>query len=74
MPDITMCKGENCPFKEQCYRYRAKPSEHGQSYFESSPIQEEGCEYFVKYWGDKKRKMKDEIKYYEVPSSFTNTL
>jgi hypothetical protein len=25
MPDISMCNGNNCPFKEQCYRFKATP-------------------------------------------------
>ena len=33
MPDITMCKNEACPKKEECYRYKANPSEQ-QSYAE----------------------------------------
>jgi hypothetical protein len=48
MPDITMCKGENCPKKETCYRYRAIPSEHRQSYFVTSPIKDDVCEYYWK--------------------------
>lgn len=31
MPDITMCTG-NCPVKENCYRYMAKPNPYGQSF------------------------------------------
>ena len=38
MPDITMCKGEGCPIKIGCYRYRADPSEFRQSYFVEPPI------------------------------------
>jgi hypothetical protein len=47
-PDITMCKGEGCPFKEGCFRYTAKPSEY-QSYFMTAPFKEDKCEM---YWGD----------------------
>jgi len=36
MPDITMCKGDNCPLKDQCFRYTAKPSEY-QSYLPKEP-------------------------------------
>ena len=39
MPDITMCKGENCPMKETCYRYKATPNEHRQSYFIKPPFE-----------------------------------
>lgn len=38
MPDITMCSGGNCPMKETCYRYKAKPSEFWQSYFTEIPF------------------------------------
>ena len=31
MADLTMCTG-NCPMKEKCYRYMAKPNRYGQSY------------------------------------------
>ena len=26
MPDITMCYSNNCPERQNCYRYTAKPS------------------------------------------------
>lgn len=38
MPDLTMCDGEKCPFKEECYRYKATPSKN-QSYFSPTPLQ-----------------------------------
>lgn len=47
MPDITMCRGEGCPMKDTCYRYRATPSEYVQAYFSTTPIIENDCEY---YW------------------------
>lgn len=51
--DITKCSGENCPVKEECYRFTAPADEFRQSYFLTSPIKttEEGkldCEH---YWG-----------------------
>lgn len=47
MPDITMCWGEGCPRRKECYRYTAKPSTHQQSYFVAPPIKDGGeCEYF----------------------------
>ena len=36
MPDITMCKGKECPIKDTCYRYTAKASDY-QSYFSEIP-------------------------------------
>jgi hypothetical protein len=32
MPDISMCRNEKCKFKEECYRFTAKPDEFRQSY------------------------------------------
>ena len=32
MPDISMCLGEGCPFKEKCYRYTATPDKYAQTY------------------------------------------
>ncbi len=49
MPDITMCPGTDCPYKESCYRYTAKPSEYYQSYFMKPPFKDDECEM---YWGD----------------------
>ena len=50
MADITMCRDEECKLKEECYRYKAKPNEYGQSYFTKSPkVKKMGgydCEYF----------------------------
>lgn len=48
MPDITMCSGVDCPYKEQCYRFTAKPSEY-QSYFLNPPINGDKCDH---YWGE----------------------
>ncbi len=50
MPDITMCPGTDCPHKENCYRYTAKPSKYAQSYFVEAPIKDGGkCDH---YWGE----------------------
>ena len=32
MPGISMCKNDNCPLRESCYRFKALPSELWQSY------------------------------------------
>jgi len=49
MPDITMCPGDNCPLKENCYRFTAKASEYHQSYFMEAPYDHgmKDCEH---YW------------------------
>lgn len=49
MQDITMCKGIGCEAKETCYRYKAKPNEHRQSYFLEPPIVNNGCEYYINH-------------------------
>jgi hypothetical protein len=49
MPDICMCLGTNCPYKESCYRFTAKPDEYWQSYFMEPPIKDGKCDM---YWGD----------------------
>ena len=48
MADITMCSGQGCDKKEQCYRYTAKADEFWQSYFTTPPIKDGECEYFWK--------------------------
>lgn len=47
MPDISMCRGEGCPKKDQCYRYTAKPTPGRQSYLAVPPFDHKtgSCEY-----------------------------
>ncbi len=49
MPDISMCKGINCPLAFNCYRYTAKANLHRQSYFTETPWSEEDkkCDYYL---------------------------
>ena len=49
MPDITMCPGGDCPHKEKCYRFMAKPHIINQSYFVDPPNKQDKCDY---YWGE----------------------
>jgi len=53
MPDITMCAGGDCPKKEDCYRYKAKPS-YLQTYFVEIPYdtEKQQCDAF---WDNKPR-------------------
>jgi hypothetical protein len=48
MPDISMCWGENCPLKNDCYRFTAKASQW-QYYFTSIPFDHEKheCEFYM---------------------------
>ena len=57
-PDITMCVGTNCPNKENCYRYTAKPSDY-QSYFIEPPIKDGKCEM---YWGENAQSVYNQLK------------
>jgi len=45
MADIAMCQGNECPVKENCWRYMA-PTGIWQAYLATPPYTEEGCEYF----------------------------
>ena len=58
MPDITKCVGTNCPQKETCYRYTAKPSDN-QSYFMEAPIKDGKCEM---YWGKTAESVYNQLK------------
>lgn len=44
MPDISMCANKTCDKRLTCYRYRARPNEHWQSY---ANFDAEDCEH---YW------------------------
>ena len=58
MPDITMCLGTDCPYKETCYRYTSKPSDW-QSYFSVPPIKDGKCDM---YWGDNAEAIFNQLK------------
>ena len=50
MPDISLCSGNSCNLKENCYRYKATPNPYRQSYFGNPPLEEDGsCKYFWDY-------------------------
>jgi hypothetical protein len=57
MPDIDMCMGTDCPYKETCYRFTAKPSYY-QSYIKP-PIKEGKCDM---YWGDLSESIWNQLK------------
>lgn len=57
MPDITMCRGTDCPYKEWCYRFTANPSDY-QSYFFTPPIEDGKCNF---YWGDNAESIWNEL-------------
>lgn len=49
MADITMCVGNGCPKKDDCYRYTAVKNEYRQAYFVSLPydFDTDKCELFT---------------------------
>lgn len=47
MPDISMCSNHGCSKKENCYRYKAKPSYY-QSYASFKEDEEGECDGFWK--------------------------
>lgn len=47
MPDISMCANRECPLRETCYRYVAKPNEYRQSYAKFEPTNETSCEHYT---------------------------
>ena len=48
--DITMCTSEKCPYKEKCYRTKAKPSNfQSWSNFEYTCNENSGFKDFIKY-------------------------
>ena len=47
MPDISMCQNQDCKLKETCYRFKAVPNEHRQSYSDFKPDKDGNCKY---YW------------------------
>ena len=49
MPDISMCKGINCPLAFNCYRHTAVANPDRQAYFTEAPWSEESknCDYYL---------------------------
>lgn len=49
MPDIAMCKNEECQSKDKCLRYLSIPIEFQQVYVEFKPESgEKNCIYIIK--------------------------
>jgi hypothetical protein len=54
MPDISMCRNEQCSQKENCYRFTAKPNDPYQWYDSFKQDENGKCDY---YWPLKKPTM-----------------
>ena len=61
MPDISMCMGNDCPLKETCYRYKAKPSEY-QSYFMEAPYKDGDCSHYWEISSKSSKKLDKKVK------------
>jgi hypothetical protein len=59
MSDVTMCEGIDCPIRNKCYRYTAKPSEYWQAYFTEPPIKDGKC---GMYWGENAEAVWNQLK------------
>ncbi len=56
MPDISMCSGANCPKREDCYRFKAKP-DRMQSYFVTPPVDALGeCRHLMPLYPDERKR------------------
>ncbi|MEZ0209204.1 MAG: hypothetical protein ACAH17_03465 [Candidatus Paceibacterota bacterium] len=53
MPDIAMCKGECCPLRDSCHRYKAKPDTY-QTYFVTAPYDKKAAACGA-YWETEKQ-------------------
>ena len=53
-----MCKGTNCPLKENCYRFTAKSNDVYQSYFVDTPIKDGKCDMF---WGETQKEILNQL-------------
>lgn len=49
MPDISKCTGNNCPIRENCYRYTSTPHPFRQSWMMEVPYNEKenNCEFKI---------------------------
>lgn len=61
MSDITKCADQNCPWKDECYRFTFTPGDF-QLYFVGTPAEYDSESKFVKcemYWGDRTNQIMD---------------
>ena len=57
MADITMCRGNDCPLKNECYRYTAYASPYWQSIFTEIHYKDGKCKHF---WDNKGKRNRPE--------------
>lgn len=52
MADISMCDGNECPQKQECYRYTAPQNPQGQAYFTFVPYDKDAKQCTM-FWNNK---------------------
>lgn len=62
--EITKCSGDNCPHKENCYRFTAEAEDMWESYFVEPPIKDGKCDHYLGangklIWNNKQEKEDD---------------
>ena len=58
-----MCKGQDCPIKDECYRHTAPESDMRQSWFMESPCNtKNGIFTCDMYWGEKQDVIMEKLK------------
>ena len=50
--DITLCKGDNCPVKEKCHRYKENPEIDNPIFLVEPYIIDNGVFKCDLFWGD----------------------
>ena len=60
MVDISMCSGEGCPRKNECYRHRAKDAGEYQSWFARPPLESDlNCDEFLEIWPERRKRLRE---------------
>lgn len=58
MPDISLCRNEQCPKKKYCYRFNATPEPMYQSYADFKPDDKGNCDGFQKMESQKPKALR----------------
>ena len=59
MPDISLCKNNNCTLRVNCFRFLAEPNEYRQSYGSFEPNENNECSNFVDFSKHPHHKLRD---------------
>lgn len=61
MKNPKMCKGRNCPLRNDCYRFNREPDKN-QEYYKNTPYDENGgkCDFYLPLWVIQELKQKND--------------